>query len=834
MFSHGPAPFLSAALSLLIWPGNSHSAPTEQSPKAPIKLIVRGGGSKPELLEAAGGIPAQLDINTRNHDPYSLLDHIDGPYCDLGGSGLVSTAYVSTSTLFSVANKFARDNKGYVHLIQATPNCIDAESSLAEANPIPKEAEVSCLGGIRWAQVKGWLPPGHDAPDDIQLDKIAAHQSFVKNPKYDTTFDQYMASINVPQLAPFADNNPVWEKPEWKPHKPPAGRSTKDSAIAFMKENGKPVGWNGNFPLMERRKPRGQETLPEDTACKKKHCKRDDPGCDLKDGSAGKDKDGSTEKGKGNSAQGNAAAKPDNKKVEGNGLLNVAQAYNSFLDSTSYFTPPDPNELDKLLDEEGTGNNGTVQAPEQGQNVNEKHISARAADQPDCAGTLKVYSKLTESYDSYLKTLDISASATVSGWGQSASISGHYLDHTQISKDTLTYVAIIDIERQQKFPTGFQFNTDNYKSESFNADFGDRWIRGFHKGGKMIARVSFQSKGSVSKTDLKAHAEASLKFWGVKGDLSVDVKYSMEQVSKNADVEVSLFYQGDLGKVMGGSGAPEKISAASTEGSFRQVKQWSDQFIENGCQHDYEYRPFLEEYPNAQNFPASQKILDYRSASRVSSIVLRELVKVSEMSQALQRLELDGDLKTEIEFASVEMEEESRNWVDKIAADPSNARKAGKELLTKFRTEFYDLYESYLKPYVSGVDVVYSKNPPPNRLLEAQGLSEEINHDFGGESVWIIPKYTVNRDDACSSFEVTVQDKEISGSNDLAKGAGGKFRYLTCKKDPEARQKIRRLALFRGTEGIDGFLNKEYHGYTGTTPDINVGRDDGNAQDKLH
>lgn len=85
-------------------------------------------------------------------------------------------------------------------------------------------------------------------------------------------------------------------------------------------------------------------------------------------------------------------------------------------------------------------------------------------------------------------------------------------------------------------------------------------------------------------------AEASLKFWGVTGDISASVKKSMEEVSKHADVEISLFYQGDMGKVMAKSGSPDKVESASAEGSFKQVKMWADQFIDNACRHNYEYR----------------------------------------------------------------------------------------------------------------------------------------------------------------------------------------------------------------------------------------------------
>ncbi|KAM4058740.1 subtilisin-like protease [Hirsutella rhossiliensis] len=420
------------------------------------------------------------------------------------------------------------------------------------------------------------------------------------------------------------------------------------------------------------------------------------------------------------------------------------------------------------------------------QNVAEQNIHARAADQQDCTGSLKAYYKLTESFDKYLKTLDISASATVSGWGQSASVSGSYLDQAELSKDGLTYVAIIDVQRQSDSNSGFEFNKKNYNGATFAQDYGDRWIRGFHTGGKMIARLSFDSKGSVSKDELKVHAEASLKFWGVSGDLSASVKKSMED------------------------------------------------FINNACRHNYEYRPLLDEYRNADNFPKGQKILDYRIAHLVSYKVLRELVRISEMSQYLQRLELHEDeLKDDIEFASLEMVEASKNWVDSNAEKPESAIQTGRDLIKKFRTDFYDKYENLMRHdvYISGVEVIYGDQPPATRVLEILHHIEDINHNMGGEFVWLVPIYTARRDEACTSFKVIIQDGGLAGFKDLSKGAGGKNRYLQCEKTP-SEDKIRRLALVRGLENAQDYLDELDHGFRGKTENINEGRGDSN--DILH
>ncbi|KAH8715394.1 hypothetical protein HC256_004220 [Beauveria bassiana] len=98
----------------------------------------------------------------------------------------------------------------------------------------------------------------------------------------------------------------------------------------------------------------------------------------------------------------------------------------------------------------------------------------------------------------------------------------------------------------------------------------------------MVARVTF-----TSKDDTK----------GVKGDLSIDVKKGMEEVNKYANVDVSLFYQGELGIFMGDKeGPPRDILFGSVEAVLSQVKSWADKFESYACKHDYAYGLLLDEY----------------------------------------------------------------------------------------------------------------------------------------------------------------------------------------------------------------------------------------------
>ena len=65
-----------------------------------------------------------------------------------------------------------------------------------------------------------------------------------------------------------------------------------------------------------------------------------------------------------------------------------------------------------------------------------------------------------------------------------------------------------------------------------------------------------------------------------------------------------------------------------------------------------------------------------------------------------------------------------------------------------------------------------------------------------------------------------VQNNSDSKIDDLAKGAGGGYRYLFCKADKEEPKKIVHAVLFRTSAGI----NSTPAGWDMMTADINKGR----------
>ncbi|KAL3479833.1 hypothetical protein BJX99DRAFT_255269 [Aspergillus californicus] len=99
--------------------------------------------------------------------------------------------------------------------------------------------------------------------------------------------------------------------------------------------------------------------------------------------------------------------------------------------------------------------------------------------------------------------------------------------------------------------------------------------------------------------------------------------------------------------------------------------------------------------------------------------------------------------------------------------------------------------------------------------------SADINNGFGGKFVWLIASYHNNHSTAISDIRIAITDNERSGEDDLARGAGGQFRYIEINHD--GGTKIAELRLLRSNEQATQALINSL-GYNGWSNDINGGR----------
>ncbi|KAI1787223.1 hypothetical protein LXA43DRAFT_1098442 [Ganoderma leucocontextum] len=125
--------------------------------------------------------------------------------------------------------------------------------------------------------------------------------------------------------------------------------------------------------------------------------------------------------------------------------------------------------------------------------------------------------------------------------------------------------------------------------------------------------------------------------------------------------------------------------------------------------------------------------------------------------------------------------------------------------------------------FISPIDVIYGDQPsqaPSERLRDLNWEGDDINYQYGGKFVWLIPRYTTQRSAAVIGFEMAIQEGADGTLKDLAKGAGGDFCYLLPIKDVTKEAKVTQVALLR----LNGSLGQCPAGWSGNTMDINKNR----------
>ncbi|KAL8721626.1 MAG: hypothetical protein Q9225_001715, partial [Loekoesia sp. 1 TL-2023] len=128
--------------------------------------------------------------------------------------------------------------------------------------------------------------------------------------------------------------------------------------------------------------------------------------------------------------------------------------------------------------------------------------------------------------------------------------------------------------------------------------------------------------------------------------------------------------------------------------------------------------------------------------------------------------------------------------------------------------------------FISSLEAVYTDNGndrPFDCLHEITRQNEDINSGFGGKYVYLKPVYTNQVSQALTDCRVRIESNPWSGgTDDLAKGAGGAYRYLQFNKDARNHQKFETSALLRRAGGPATI--KDAPDFNVLTTDINKDR----------
>ncbi|KAL2151252.1 hypothetical protein VTH82DRAFT_6350 [Thermothelomyces myriococcoides] len=107
--------------------------------------------------------------------------------------------------------------------------------------------------------------------------------------------------------------------------------------------------------------------------------------------------------------------------------------------------------------------------------------------------------------------------------------------------------------------------------------------------------------------------------------------------------------------------------------------------------------------------------------------------------------------------------------------------------------------------FIKYMDVEYTDGEagaPDDHIREVSGKSADINQGMKGKYVWLKPVWTFDSDEAATGFEIRIQDWHMEGWKDLAKGAGGSYRYVYSNHNSYATQRVVDARLIRGSQGL--------------------------------
>ncbi|KAK4675722.1 hypothetical protein QC764_0081030 [Podospora pseudoanserina] len=125
--------------------------------------------------------------------------------------------------------------------------------------------------------------------------------------------------------------------------------------------------------------------------------------------------------------------------------------------------------------------------------------------------------------------------------------------------------------------------------------------------------------------------------------------------------------------------------------------------------------------------------------------------------------------------------------------------------------------------FFSWFETHYGENKPGDSINEINGQSADINKGFGGEYVWLVPKRAPRPKMMVDNFWTDIRGSPDGNRNDdLAKGAGGDYRYFSWSNNMDATHFVTDVALWRtgdaqhsppdGWDSMTGDINKDRGG----------------------
>ncbi|GKZ22551.1 hypothetical protein AbraIFM66951_006465 [Aspergillus brasiliensis] len=232
------------------------------------------------------------------------------------------------------------------------------------------------------------------------------------------------------------------------------------------------------------------------------------------------------------------------------------------------------------------------------------------------------------------QSLEITAGAAISGWGQSSQIDASYLDRLSFESSTVTYQVQVSSRQQASIGNTYSFN--QISTDTPNKLYGDRFIADFIRGGQYFARVSIASVNQSTSEEIRQAAEVAFSMYGVAGSVTEEVKKAVETINKHSRVTVWIH-------TSGGGGRAGVIHAEPHDGDdspLLAIKEGADNFYEELREGKHRYRRFalLWKYTNVPNFNNAFTPFDYTVANQKSWYLFEDFTQYDAYIELVRKI----------------------------------------------------------------------------------------------------------------------------------------------------------------------------------------------------
>ncbi|KAE8141503.1 hypothetical protein BDV38DRAFT_278858 [Aspergillus pseudotamarii] len=279
-----------------------------------------------------------------------------------------------------------------------------------------------------------------------------------------------------------------------------------------------------------------------------------------------------------------------------------------------------------------------------------------------------------QDYTELAKSLEITAGAAISGWGQSAKVDASYLNWSKFESATTTYQVEVSSQQQASIDNSYSFN--KISTTNPHATYGDRFVTG----GKFLARVSISSINKSSTEEVKQAATVALTMYGATGEVTEEVKNAVSSIQKNSRTTIWIHISGGGNKLA----ATKRIDATPEDGDspLFEIKKQADNFYQEVKDGKHKYRRFgvLWKYTNVPDFNNAFDPFDYTAANKRSWNLFEDFTQYGVYINGVKKMPVDKFLKGRQQQADLYDEGTTvnlaiSNKVEAIDKDPTEVDK---------------------------------------------------------------------------------------------------------------------------------------------------------------